>query len=108
MTRLFLPLLAFVLLFSGCAEKPETDSPKRPSEPISKGQQLFLSNCVSCHQGMGEVPGPNAVVMDSTTLNQEETFRALLRQPASPGELSDADVHELYGYLTGLRQNPAQ
>lgn len=115
MSRLFLPLLTCVFLLSSCAEKPENNTSNQPAQPLSRGQQLFLGHCVSCHQGAGEIPGPNAVVLNSTTLNREETFRALLRQPASPmmrafsvDELSDADVHELYGYLMGLRQNPAQ
>lgn len=110
MMRLFLPLLTLLFLFSACAQ-PQTTT-NAPAEPMAKGQQIFLSYCVSCHQGTGEIPGPNAVVLNSATLAQEGTFRNLLRQPSSSmmrafsaEELPDADVQELYHYLFSLQNN---
>ncbi|WP_373531223.1 cytochrome c [Vampirovibrio sp.] len=107
MTRLCLPLLSTLLFLSACA-KPETTT--QPVAPMSQGQQIFLSQCVSCHQGAGDPPGPNVVVLNSPTLKQEETFRALLRQPTSSmmrkfsaQELPDAEVHALYEYLSSLQ-----
>lgn len=110
MKRLILPLLALSCLLTGCQQNDGQPSPGQPSTPLPKGQQLFLSHCVSCHQGFGTPPKPNAVVLDSATLNEEAQFRALLRHPKSPmmqtfspDMLSDADVHEIYVYLTGFR-----
>jgi mono/diheme cytochrome c family protein len=107
--RLFLPLLPLLFFLSACAQPQTTHS---PDKPISKGQQIFLSYCVSCHQGTGETPGPNAVVLNSATLAQENTFRNLLRQPSSPmmrafsaEELPETDVHELYQYLFSLQNH---
>lgn len=106
--RLFLPLFTILFLFSACAQ-PQT-TPSTPAEPMVKGRQIFLSYCVSCHQGAGETPGPNAVVLNSATLAREDAFRSLLRQPSSSmmrafsaEELPDADVHELYHYLSSLQ-----
>lgn len=108
MTPLFLPLLTLLFLFSACAQSQTTTN--APAKPMAKGQQIFLSYCVSCHQGTGETPGPNAVVLNSATLAQEGAFRNLLRQPSSSmmrafsaEELPDADVHELYLYLSSLQ-----
>lgn len=113
MTRLILSLLALVAFLSGCAQGPITQEPARQSGPLTQGQQIFLSHCVSCHQGAGNPPEPNAVIMDSTQLNSETSFKSLIRKPISPmmraygpEEISDADVHVLYQYLIGLRTPP--
>jgi mono/diheme cytochrome c family protein len=112
MKRIILPLLAASVLFVGCSQHHETLPAEKSvtAQPLSKGQQLFLSNCVTCHQGMGDPPGPNAVVLDSSTLSNEESFIALVRQPKSammrafsPEELSDADVKEIYKYLVSAK-----
>ncbi len=118
MPRFLLPLFAIMLLLSGCGpskdngstEVSSTEMPATETSAVSKGQQLFLSHCASCHQGPGNPPTPNEVVMNSMTLNQESSFQQLIRKPNSPmmraftpEELSNADIHELYAYVHGLR-----
>lgn len=112
MKRIILPLMAASVLFVGCSQHQEAPSDEQtsPTAPLSKGQQLFLSNCVMCHQGASNPPGPNAVVLDSSTLSSEESFIALVRQPKSAmmrafstEELSDADAKELYNYLLNAK-----
>lgn len=110
MKRLILPLLALSFLLTGCQQHTGQPLPGQPSASLSKGQKLFLSHCVNCHQGFGNPPKPDAVVLDSSTLSEEAQFRALLRHPTSPmmqsfspDVLSDAEVHEIYVYLTGFR-----
>jgi mono/diheme cytochrome c family protein len=109
-------LLIAIFTLGGCGQLPQstpaanTDSApatQAQSTPVaSKGQQLFITHCASCHQGMSQTPSPNAVVLNSRVLAKESAFKALLRQPYSPmmpafgpEVLSDEDVHELYGYL---------
>jgi mono/diheme cytochrome c family protein len=116
-----LTVTAAAVLFTGCAQhhanaggKAEgqalAETPVAKVQPVSKGQEIFLSQCVRCHQGAGNPPGPNAVIMDSQRLNDEASFRSLLRKPTSPmmrtftaDDLSDQQIHELYNYLHGLR-----
>jgi mono/diheme cytochrome c family protein len=78
---------------------------------MAPGHALFLANCVRCHSGSGSPPGPDATITDSTRLNSEDSFRHLLRQPTSammksfsPDELSDAQIHTLYEYVSSNRQ----
>lgn len=114
MNTFILPvLLIAIFTLGGCGQLPASSPTANPeSAPAakpqagSKGQQLFMTHCASCHQGIGQTPGPNAVVLNSRTLSEESGFKALLRQPFSPmmpafgpETLSDEDVHALYGYL---------
>jgi mono/diheme cytochrome c family protein len=103
MKRLVFPLLVLGMLTSGCQQKAE----EVQTPQISAGQQLFLNNCVNCHQGAGAPPGPNAVIQDSEKLADETAFRTFLRNPNvgmmpafTPERLSDADVHTLYLFVT--------
>jgi mono/diheme cytochrome c family protein len=121
MKHLLAPAMALVLLspfIAGCKDSESAPSGQTqqdaPPPAVSQGQSLFLTNCVSCHQGLGNPPGPNEVIMDSEKLNTEAAFRNLLRHPASAmmrafseQELSNADVHEIYVYLHALRTPPA-
>lgn len=115
MRRSVFGITAFVFLaiaaasLSGCAKKPvETAGP--PTLPVPVGHGLFLTNCAKCHQGPGNPPGPNAIILDSERLNTEESFRDLLRKPTSSAmpaftdtDLSDGEIHEMYVYLSSSR-----
>ena len=117
----FLPwLLVILFTLSGCGQ-PTATAPSSPSsdtlattqeaastQVASKGQQLFMTHCASCHQSMSQTPGPNAIILNSKTLADANSFKALLRQPISPmmpafgpESISDADAQELYTYLHG-------
>jgi mono/diheme cytochrome c family protein len=98
-----------MLCLSGCGSKSEQAQPTSFT-PQLPGQRIFLSHCVACHQGTGNPPGPNATILDSDTLQTEQTFRELVRHPRSSmmrtfseEELSNADVHELYAYLQAVK-----
>jgi mono/diheme cytochrome c family protein len=99
----WLPLLALVIGLSGCGGDQESQLPPKPLLP---GQEIFLSNCASCHQGAGNPPGPNTSIMQSATLASEEAFLPFLRKPISPmmpafsvEQLPDSQARELYAYL---------
>lgn len=73
---------------------------------VTPGQQVFLTNCVRCHTGAGNPPGPNDIILGSDRLASSETFRTFLRSPSSSmmpafdgNRLKDADVDLLYQYL---------
>lgn len=92
------------------AQQDTTTIAAAPAGGISKGQQVFLSNCSTCHAGAGNPPGPNGRIQHSDRLETEDSFRALLRKPESPrmpsfadSDLSNADVHSLYEYLKTQR-----
>ncbi|WP_303673854.1 c-type cytochrome [Vampirovibrio chlorellavorus] len=114
MNTFILPvLLITIFTLGGCGQLPAASPSATPSSASSaapqagsRGQQLFITHCASCHQGMGQTPSPNAVVLNSRTLAAESDFKTLLRKPFSPmmpafgpEALSDEDVHALYGYL---------
>jgi mono/diheme cytochrome c family protein len=106
-----LPLLAILLLLPGC--KPHVTQSRTtlpPASALPRGQELFLSNCASCHQGAGNPPGPNAVILDSQTLKSEADFTELLRHPRSammtafaPDVLPNQDVKALYQYILSAK-----
>ncbi|HEY9687502.1 MAG TPA: cytochrome c [Coleofasciculaceae cyanobacterium] len=103
MSKRWLPLLALIIGLSGCGG--EQDS-QLPPAPVSPGQEFFLSNCASCHQGPGNPPGPNAIVTQSAVLASEEAFLLFLRKPTSPmmpafsvEQMPDSQARELYAYL---------
>lgn len=122
MNTSLLPLLLIAIFtLSGCGQMPASSPPASTdttptstpasTEVTSKGQQLFMTHCASCHQGIGQTPSPNTVVLNSKALAQESDLKALLRQPYSPmmpafgtETLSDEDVHELYGYLQAEKE----
>lgn len=115
MKKQLLPLLAILVLMPGC--KPVVTQSKTvvpPTNALPKGQELFLSHCASCHQGAGNPPEPNAVILDSDTLKSQTDFIALLRQPRSammtpfsPDMLSDKDAESLYRYILSVK-NPQE
>jgi|GEM_PF-3353863 len=89
----------------------ENASIDQESPAVSSGHQLFLANCVRCHAGTGNPPGPDATITDSERLNSEASFNKLLRQPTSammrsftPAELSNAQIHTLYEYVSQARK----
>lgn len=101
-----LPLLAILALLPGCKHSNQSQIQLPPSTPVSKGHEIFLAHCVSCHQGTGNPPGPNAIILDSATLKSFAEFKALLRQPRSAmmtafslEALPDKDVKVLYNYI---------
>lgn len=103
-------LLVMVIGFSGCQGNSQQTMPDTPVATMSPGQTLFLNHCVSCHMGAGNPPGPNAVILDSSRLLTEASFRDVLRHPVSAmmrsfseQELSDEDVHVLYQYLLSAK-----
>lgn len=109
--NLLLPLVVLLTVFPGCKQN-QSQVQVPPTTPISKGHELFLAHCASCHQGAGNPPGPNAVILDSETLKNQTDFTALLRQPRSsmmtafdPGRLPDSDVKALYTYILTVK-NP--
>jgi mono/diheme cytochrome c family protein len=105
--RFLFPLVAILALLPGCKHSVNQSQVQLPpSAPVSKGQEIFLAHCVSCHQGPGNPPGPNAVILDSETLKTLKDFKALVRQPRASGMtvftpdiLPDKDVKTLYDYL---------
>jgi mono/diheme cytochrome c family protein len=113
-------LFASVILsttLTACSEKKaaqntsENSSIAQESPALSSGHQLFLANCVRCHAGTGNPPGPDALIIDSERLNSETSFNKLLRQPTSammrsftPSELSNAQIHTLYEYVSKTRK----
>lgn len=112
MKRLLLPMIAASVLFVGCSQQPETTQNNKgaSTQPLSRGQQQFLSHCVTCHQGVGNPPDPNPVILNSSALESEESFIALVRQPRSmmmpafsAEELSDDDAKAIYSYVMGLK-----
>jgi mono/diheme cytochrome c family protein len=111
--RFLLPALAMLALLSGCKHSVnQSQFQLPPTAPISKGHELFLAHCASCHQGAGNPPGPNAIILDSESLKNMDTFTALLRQPRSammtafsPETLPNKDVQTLYEYILTVK-NP--
>jgi len=117
-----LALLLFVsgilsVILTACSENKTVQSTSNNSTiaqagaSVSQGHQLFLANCVRCHAGTGNPPGPDATITGSERLNSETSFNKLLRQPASammrsftPAELSNAQIHTLYQYVTETRK----
>ncbi len=104
-----LPFLLLLLFVSGCGEQP-TEAPKKP---LSKGQEIFLTHCVSCHMGVGDPPGPNAVVLDSAKLQLDSRFESFLRKPVSAMMpsfdehlISKDDAQKLYAYLLEAKAPP--
>jgi mono/diheme cytochrome c family protein len=110
-----LPLLALLLLLPGCKQHvTQSKTTLPPANALPRGQELFLSNCASCHQGVGNPPGPNAVILDSDTLKSEADFTALLRHPRSgmmtaftPDVLPEKDVKALYRYILATKSPSA-
>jgi mono/diheme cytochrome c family protein len=107
-----LPLLLFLLLLQGCKPAPQSHTQLPPAGSLPKGQELFLSHCASCHQGVGNPPAPNAVILDSETLKSQTSFTALLRNPRAatmtqftPDLLSDQDAQQIYNYILSVK-NP--
>jgi mono/diheme cytochrome c family protein len=99
----WLPLLALVIGLSGCGGEQKS---QLPPEPLPPGQEIFLSNCASCHQGAGNPPGPNTSITQSAVLASEGAFLPFLRKPTSPmmpafsaEQLPDTQARELYAYL---------
>ncbi len=103
----FSMLLLCVLPFLSACQSGSEQAASLPN--LSKGHSLFLSHCVNCHQGLGNPPGPNLVVLESSKLTSETIFAQLLATPTSPmmpsfkGQLSADDVHELYSYLKSVK-----
>lgn len=117
----FLPLLLVILFsLSGCGQPTGSSPSASPTDTLaaapeagstqgaSRGQQLFMTHCASCHQSMSQTPGPNAIILNSKTLTDANSFKALLRQPISPmmpafgpETISDVDAQALYTYLHG-------
>jgi len=117
--QFIIPLLIALTFFPGCKHGvTQSKAVLPPTTPLPRGQELFLSNCSSCHQGPGNPPGPNAVILDSETLKSQSDFTALLRHPRSammtsfsPEVLPEQDIQALYRYVLsvknpGERQNP--
>ena len=101
--------LGVLFLTSGC--KPQQSQVQvPPAQALPRGQEIFLSHCASCHQGPGNPPGPNGVILGSDTLKSQSDFTALLRKPRSAmmtafslEALPDHDVKELYSYIMSVK-----
>ena len=96
--------LTFSLLAAGCANNASTSA--EGPKVSSKGQEVFLNQCMTCHMGAGDPPGPNDVILHSAKLASEDAFSKYVRQPDngmmpafSKEPLSDADLKELYAYV---------
>lgn len=106
MKRPLIVLMLSVLALSGCGEP----QPGRQPE-LTPGQAVFLNNCATCHMGPGDPPGPNSQIMNSRHLASEEEFARFVRNPGTPmmppfdeQRLSEAQLKDLYGYITSLKQ----
>jgi len=107
------PLLLVALLTApgcGASNGSTKEPPEGQSVKVSVGQGIFLNNCLACHRGGGNPPGPDSIIMNSSRLDAEADFNALLRNPTSPMMtpftreiLPDGDVHELYIYLQNVK-----
>jgi cytochrome c553 len=84
------------------------------------GKQLFYAHaCYGCHGYNGETGARDLVGTGSPIVEDEATFRLFLRLRAdqapelpstrmpnfSAAALSDADVHDLFAFIRGLRAN---
>lgn len=108
--RFALPALLLLIFLSGCGSSKSEPAQQTSTTTLPPGQQVFLTHCVACHQGVGNPPGPNATILDSETLHSEDSLRELVRHPKSTmmrafseEELSNDDVHELYIYLQTVK-----
>lgn len=97
----FVLILALVLL-SACGESTYIEP--TPAEAV------FLTNCVACHRGPGNPPGPTPQILQSLQTNNLDKFRAFLRKPTSSmmpsfseSQLSNEDIDLLYQYLQELK-----
>jgi mono/diheme cytochrome c family protein len=102
--------LFLIVTLSGCGSRTSEPTQQTSTTTLPRGQQVFITHCVSCHQGNTEATSPNAVILDSETLKSEASFRELVRHPKSTmmrsfteEELSNDDVHELYIYLQTVK-----
>ena len=81
-------------------------------EEFQKGMTIFDANCSACHPNGGNALRPNLPLRGSSYLENQEQFRAFLRNPRlksgergampafPPGHISDREARELYRYLT--------
>jgi len=88
-------------------------SEEEREEAISRGGQIFLTNCTACHNFAGKggaMPrGGNAPALDDTT--DRHIYEALLTGPGqmptfSNGNLSPEEKRDVIAYLNSLRDQP--
>lgn len=103
-----LAVLLLITLLSGCNSGSGTN--ETATTPMSPGQEIFLNNCLGCHMGEGDPPGPNSVIRNSTKLTSLEAFTTYIRNPDNgqmpafgPGQLSDDDLAKLHSYFKSLK-----
>jgi cytochrome c553 len=95
------------------------DAAQRPGD-AARGRQLFYAHaCYGCHGYNGETGARDLVGTGSPIVEDEAIFRLFLRLRAdqapelpstrmpnfSAAALSDADVHDLFAFIRGLRAN---
>lgn len=104
-----LMVLLITLPLAGCRQPVQESQKLADTTKSSKGHQLFINHCASCH--MGGNGAPNGVILQSPSLTSEEAFKEVLRHPptaAMPAfddkTLPPQDIHALYTYVITHRQ----
>lgn len=98
--------LLLLVLLAGCNPPDADNTVSTEVQPSSPGHAVFLNNCMVCHQGPGNPPGPNAIITGSEKLASREMFEAFLRNPGQSmmppfpeGRLSSEDIDQLYEFV---------
>lgn len=99
-------ILSGSILLSGCQQNEQAvDISQLPA-----GQRIFLNECLMCHQGPGNPPGPDHRITLSEKLGTQAGFAGFLRHPNnglmppfSPDRLADEEIAQLYQYLHRLQ-----
>ena len=104
---LLLLMLGLSVALTGCGGDGSSTQEMAAQSP---GQEVFLNNCVGCHNGGGDPPRPNNVILGSPAMASAEALEKLVRQPTSAmmpafgaDKLSSEEVAELHAYLASVK-----
>ncbi len=88
-------------------------SQEEREEAVSRGGQIFLTNCTACHNfaGKGGAMPRGGYAQDLTKTDAEQIYEALLTGPGqmdtfSDGNLSPEEKRDVIAYLYSLREQP--
>ena len=88
-------------------------SEEEREEAVSRGGQIFLTNCTACHNfaGKGGAMPRGGYAPDLSNTEREQIYEALLTGPGqmdtfSNGNLSPAEKRDVIAYLYSIREQP--
>lgn len=101
--------LLLLVTLSACTNSQQpTGNENTNAAPISMGQQLYESKCVTCHGPGGAAGISNAANLHTSTLDSNAIIQVVTNgrngMPSFKNSCSEEEIHKIASYVYTLRK----